>query len=447
MYTIFFREDLRMKKALSWIGVLLLVFQLAVPVFAENDQKQPDVKAAAAILVDQGSGRVLFEKDADAKHYPASTTKIMTALLAIESLSTADSVTASRTAVDVDRDGSNMGILEGEILTVEQLLYGLMVHSANDAANVLAETVSGSIESFVEKMNARAAEIGMSGTHFANPHGYHDDNHYTTARDLSLLAGIAMQNELFAKIVATPVYEIPPTEKYKETRHLSNNNSLINPMKGRKYLYSAATGIKTGHTSKAGNCLVSSASKDGTSLICVVLDAPDTDGTNYSFADSITLFQYGFDNFKTQTISDTDEILATREVKWAAGNAQAILSTKEPVSALLPVDYDKAALERTIEVPDIIKAPLAEGETIGSITYTYDGITLGKVDVINTKTVKKSYVRMIFGTILHCLLSVWVMVPLGILVIVLLILRWIELKRRQKRRRQRKYASRRNFYR
>ena len=111
------------------------------------------------------------------------------------------------------------------------------------------------------------------------------------------------------------------------------------------------------------------------------------------------------------------------------------------------MDYDKAALERTIEVPDVIKAPLAEGETIGSITYTYDGITLGKVDVINTKAVKKSYVRMIFGTILHCLLSVWVMVPLGILVIVLLILRWIELKRRQKRRRQRKYASRRNFYR
>lgn len=434
-----------MKKVFSWMSIFLLLLQLSSAVFAE-ESKQPDIKATSAVLVDSASGRVLYEKEAKAKCYPASTTKIMTGLLALENLNLGDAVTASATAVDVDRDGSNMGILEGEILTVEQLLYGLMVHSANDAANVLAEAVSGSLSAFVEKMNTRAAELGMENTHFANPHGYHDDNHYTSAYDLYLLAKVAMQNEVFAKIVGTPTYEIPPTNRYKETRSLSNNNALINPMKGRKYLYSAATGVKTGHTSKAGNCLVSSAEKNGSSFLCVVLNAPNENGTNYSFADTISLLDYGFQNFKTQTISDTEEILATKEVKWAAGNAQAVLTAKEPFTALLPADFDKASLEKTLTVEEGIKAPLAEGETVGKITYTYDGTVIGETELVNKKAIKRSYMRMIFGTLLHWILSVWVMVPLGIIVAVLLVLRWREMKRRQKRRRQRKYANRRNFY-
>lgn len=434
-----------MKKVFSWMSIFLLLLQLSPLVFAE-ESKQPDIKATSAVLVDSASGRVLYEKEAKAKCYPASTTKIMTGLLALENLNLGDAVTASATAVDVDRDGSNMGILEGEILTVEQLLYGLMVHSANDAANVLAEAVSGSLSAFVEKMNTRAAELGMENTHFANPHGYHDDNHYTSAYDLYLLAKVAMQNEVFAKIVGTPTYEIPPTNRYKETRSLSNNNALINPMKGRKYLYSAATGVKTGHTSKAGNCLVSSAEKNGSSFLCVVLNAPNENGTNYSFADTISLLDYGFQNFKTQTISDTEEILATKEVKWAAGNAQAVLTAKEPFTALLPADFDKASLEKTLTVEEGIKAPLAEGETVGKITYTYDGTVIGETELVNKKAIKRSYMRMIFGTLLHWILSVWVMVPLGIIVAVLLVLRWREMKRRQKRRRQRKYANRRNFY-
>lgn len=439
-----------MRKVFSLIGVFLLLHLAALPIWAEPEEdsgpKPPEIKASVALLVDRTSGRVLYEKDADAKRYPASTTKIMTALLAIEALDPAQIAVASQTAVDIDRDGSNMGILAGEELTVEQLIYGLLVQSANDAANVLAEEVSGSIPAFVEKMNARAAELGMNGTHFANPHGYHDDNHYTTARDLYLLADAAMAHDLFRKAVSTPTYEIPATNRYKTVRNFSNNNALINPMKGRKYLYSAATGIKTGHTSKAGNCLVASAEKDGSSFLCVVLDAPDENGTNYSFADPIALFQYGFTNFKTQTVSDMEEILATKEVKWAAGGTQAVLSAKEPLTALLPVGYDAAKLEKTLAVPDEIKAPVAEGETVGTITYVYDGTELGKIELISKTAVKKSYMRMIFGTLFHYLLSVWVMVPLGVLVAVILVLRWMELRRQKRRRRQRKYANRRSYY-
>ena len=439
-----------MRKVFSLIGVFLLMHLAVLPIWAEPEgdsgPKPPEIKASAAILADRASGRVLYEKDADAKRYPASTTKIMTALLAIEALDPAKLAVASQTAVDIDRDGSNMGILAGEELTVEQLIYGLLVESANDAANVLAEEVSGSIPAFVAQMNARAADLGMNGTHFANPHGYHDDNHYTTARDLYVLADAAMAHELFRKAVSTPTYEIPATNRYKTVRTLSNNNSLINPMKGRKYLYSAATGIKTGHTSKAGNCLVASAEKDGSSFLCVVLDAPNENGTNYSFADPIALFQYGFTNFKTQTVSDMEEILATKEVKWAAGGKQAVLSAKEPLTALLPVSYDAARLEKTLAVSDELKAPVAEGETVGTITYVYDGTELGKIELISKTAVKKSYMRMIFGTLFHYLLSVWVMLPLGILVAVILVLRWIELRRQSRRRRQRKYANRRSYY-
>ena len=434
-----------MKKTLSLISAFLLLFSLCTHTYSAEIPK-PEIQAASAILVDAKSGYVLYEKDADLKCYPASTTKIMTALLAIEKLDTTAIATASEAAVDVDRDGSNMGILAREVLTVEQLLYGLLVHSANDAANVLAEEVSGSIEAFVADMNIRAAELGMTGTHFVNPHGYHDDNHYTTARDLSLLAKEAMKNELFAKIVSTPTYEIPPTNRYTEIRYLSNNNSLINPMKGRKYLYTAATGIKTGHTSAAGNCLVSSAEKDGASYVCVVLKAPNTDGINYSFADTITLFDWGFDNFKMQTISDIDEIMATKEVKWAKKGAQAILTAKEPLNVLLPRGYSQDKLVKTLNEPEKITAPVKEGETVGSITYSYDGRVLGEIELINKKTVKRSFFRMIFGTLISWILSIWVMGPLGIIAALLLILRYRELKRQSRRRSQRKYANRRNFY-
>ena len=434
-----------MKKTLTLISAFLLLFSLCVNTYSV-EIPNPKIEAASAILIDAKSDYILYEKDADLKCYPASTTKIMTALLAIEKLDTTAIATASETAVDVDRDGSNMGILAREVLTVEQLLYGLLVHSANDAANVLAEEVSGSIEAFVADMNIRAAELGMTGTHFANPHGYHDDNHYTTARDMSILAKEVMKNELFRKIVSTPTYEIPPTNRYTEIRYFSNNNSLINPMKGRKYLYTAATGIKTGHTSVAGNCLVSSAEKDGASYICVVLKAPNTDGINYSFADTITLFDWGFDNFKMQTISDIDEIMATKEVRWAKKGAQAILTAKEPLNALLPRGYSQDKLLKTLNEPEKITAPVKEGETVGSITYSYDGRVLGEVELINKKAVKRSFFKMIFGTLISWILSIWVMGPLGIIAALLLLLRYRELKRQSKRRSQRKYANRRNFY-
>ncbi len=435
-----------MKKMFCLILAFIVLAGLTVPAMGETENSI-ELEASSAILMDAKSGRVLYEKDADAKRYPASTTKILTALLAIENLDPEAIVTISESAVDIDRDGSNMGLLNGEELTVRQLLYGLLVDSANDAANALGEEVAGSQEAFTQRMNARAAELGATGSNFMNPHGYHDDNHYTTARDLCLIAREAMKYQLFSEIVSTTKYQIEPTNKYHEIREFSNRNALINPAMGRKYLFSAATGIKTGHTSKAGKCLVASAEKDGAEYLCVVLDAPQVDDVNHSFADPITLFNYAFKNYRMQTLSDTEEIVATKEVQWASGGAQAVLSTKEPLRVLLPVGYDKSKLETELAIPDTVTAPVAEGQAVGHITYSYDGYTLGSVELVNKKEVGISYIRMIFGTILGWLLSAWVMVPLGILVAIILILRWNELRRQKKLREKRKNASRRNFYR
>ena len=430
-----------MKKGL-FIGLCVLLMSV---VFCENilAAEEPKPEAASAILMDVSSGRTLYEKDADARLYPASTTKIMTGILAIERLDMSAAVTVSASAVDVERDGSNMGLLTDEQLTAEQLVYGLLVHSANDAANALAEQVSGSVASFVELMNAKAAELGMVNTHFVNPHGYHDDNHYTSARDLALLCDYAVKNEIFKTVVGTAQYQIPPTNKYKEVRHLSSNNALINPNKGRTFLYSPAKGIKTGHTSMAGACLTSYAEQDGMSLIAVVLKAPSS---NASFKDSLGLLKYGFNSYEYVQLGDTGQILATSEVEWAKNNDKALFHLAEPFSSLMPKDYDKAAVTTEVRLPEKLKAPLEAGASLGEIIYSYNGEEIGRAALCLSKPVSRSIFRMIFGSFCKYVLNLWVMLPLGVLALTLLIRRSIAIRRAEEMRRKRKNYNRRNFY-
>ncbi|MGN1059919.1 MAG: D-alanyl-D-alanine carboxypeptidase family protein [Clostridia bacterium] len=429
------------------ITVLLLFFILLSTGYgAAAKEGGPEIKSASAILMQADTGRIMFEKDADAKAYPASTTKIMTALLAIENLDPAATLTVSETAIQIDRDGSNMGLLKDEVLTVEQLLYGLLVHSANDAANVLAEAVAGDIAAFVDQMNARAAELGMTGTHFVNAHGYHDEEHYTTARDMLKLASCAMGNPLFRTIVATATYEIPPTNKYKEPRILSNNNSLINPMRERRYVYSGAAGIKTGHTSNAGSCLVSYAERKGLAYYCVTLNAPVDSTGNYSFLDSIALFDYGFNDFSLKTVSDANEIVATREVKWGKGDEQAILYAKEPLAVLLPNAYDKEKLTVENTTEEHIVAPVKKGDILGRMEYFYDGVSVGSVDLVASRDVPRSYFKMIFGTLWNLIFNVWVITPLAVVVLILILRSMREAKKQRLAREQRRQQIRRSFY-
>lgn len=433
-----------MKKAVVWLLTLVLVFG-SVSVFAEKEKDEPEISSVSAILMQEGTGRIMYEKNADKKVYPASTTKVMTAMLAIEKLDPAQTLTASEAAVQIDRDGSNMGILRGETFTVEQLLYGLLLHSANDAANVLAEGVSGSISAFVELMNQRAAEIGMKNSHFMNAHGYHDPEHYTTARDMLILCTKAMESDLFRKIVATPQYEIPPTALYKESRILSSNNSLLNPMKGHAYLYNGAKGIKTGHTSDAGYCLTSYAERGGLGYFCVTMNGQYEYPDNESFIDTIKLFNYGFKSFALKNVADVNEIVATHDVKWAKGGDQAVLSAKAPLAVLLPKEYDKALLTTEITMEENIKAPVKKGDVLGKIEYFYDGESVGCVELVAAKNVSRSFLIMIFGTLWNLIFNVWVMTPLTLVVIVLLLRRTAEMKRKQRAREKQRENFRREL--
>ena len=433
-----------MKKAVVWFLILVLSL-CSVPVFAEDKAKEPDISAKAAILVQEGTGRIMYEKNADKKMYPASTTKVMTAMLAIEKLDPAGSLTASELAVQIDRDGSNMGILAGEVLTVEQLLYGLLLDSANDAANVLAEGVAGSIPAFVELMNQRAAELGMQNTQYQNAHGYHHSDHYTTAGDMAKLCQKAMENDLFRKIVSTPQYEIPPTNRYKETRYLSSGNALINPMRGHAYLYNGAKGIKTGHTSDAGYCLTSYAQRKGLGYICVVLNSKYEYPNNYSFVDTISLLDYGFNQFSMRNVADVNEIVATRDVRWSKGDEQVLLSAKAPLEILLPKTYYKERLTTKITTEEKIKAPVKKGATLGKIEYFYDGEPVGSVELVATKDVPRSFFKMIFGTLWGLIFNAWVMVPLTIIVIILLLRRVAEENKKRKQREKKRQEFRREL--
>lgn len=403
-----------------------------------SSESGPDIQSEAAILVNSNTGRILYEKDVHKRMYPASTTKIMTAYLALNHLDLTGEITASQTAVDIALDSSSMGLLAGEILTAETLLYALMVQSANDAANVLAEAVSGSISEFVHLMNQTASELGMENTHFSNPHGYHDDNHYTTAYDMALIAQKAMENPTFAKIVATRSITIPPTNKYKKERIFSTRNSLINNRSSMPLQYSYANGIKTGYTDKAGQCLVGSAQRNGMDLISVVFQAPKN-SQDRSFVDTKNLFLYANTMYRIKTVLKADDLASTCDIKWAFGKSHMILKTMEDVKALLPRDnYDETLLKSEITIYEDITAPVKEGEKLGELKYFYDGQEVASASLFASRDVSRNYLKQVLSYIL----SIWFLIILGVIVLVILLQRRKEKRRIARIRQMRKKQSR-----
>lgn len=273
----------------------------------------PQVQAESAVLMDVDYGVCLYEKNMRQKQYPASITKIMTALLTIENANLSDVVTFSENAVyGIEPESSHIGIDVGEQLTVEQCLYGLMLASANEVAMGLAEHVAGSVEAFVDMMNQRAAQLGCEDTHFVNPHGLHDENHYVTAYDMALIAREAYHNQTFLNIVTTVYYEIPPTNMEEETRYLLNHQKLLSD---DEWYYTGCRGGKTGYTDQALNTLVTFAKKENRILVCVNLK---TDGTPI-YSDTTALLDYGFDNFKWKHSKKVHDIKAEAPLGCSQG--------------------------------------------------------------------------------------------------------------------------------
>ena len=373
-----------------FLAVFLSLSLLAAPRAAALES--PEIHAKAALLVDAQTGGVVYAQNEHQELYPASTTKIMTALLVLEAidrgeLSLTDELTASHSAMTtaLAEDGSTAGIQEGEVMTVEEYLTCMLVVSANEACNVLAEAVSGSVEAFVDAMNAKAEELGCENTHFVNTSGLHDSQHYTSAWDLYLITAEAMKYDAFMRICDTATATIPATN-LSEARTLHTTNYLIGAWWSRGYLYDDAHGIKTGSTSQAGHCLVSSATRGSLSFISVVLGADrvtldDGEIRTYSFYDTRLLFDWAFDNFSYQTVLTSDELI--RDVGVALSKTDRVsVHPAEDVELLLPNGTDPADLERALDLQDPVDAPISQGQSLGTMTLSLDGRELATVELL-----------------------------------------------------------------
>ncbi len=335
----------------------------------------PTTNSKAAIAMEAGSGTVLYDKNMNAKVYPASITKIITAILALENLDLNQNIVATKTALKIPWDSSSAYIKEGEILTVDELLHCLLIYSGNDAANVLAEAVSGNVQDFVKLMNEKAKELGCTGTNFVNAHGYSDDNHYTTALDIAKIFNYCIQNEKFVEIISTKLYIVPETNKTKSKRYLYNTNRLILTKEESKHarFYEYAIGGKTGFTNEAGKTLVTLGQKDGKTIIIAVFKAGTVNGKDARYTDAINLFNYSFDNFTRRTI-DNKENYSFDYINYET-NLKYKLNIKDNLELLLKNDETITTIAYELKLDEtslstVTKETFKENEDYGDITFT-----------------------------------------------------------------------------
>lgn len=337
------------------LAAILLILGCPRAVYAA-----PNLSARAAVLMEASTGQVLMESAAHERLPMASTTKIMTALVALENAELTKEVKISEKAVGVE--GSSVYLKAGEILTMEQLLCALMLESANDAAAAIAIEVAGDIESFAGMMNETAARIGLTDTHFTNPHGLDNAEHYSSAYDLAMLARYALQNPDFARIVST----------YKMTIPLNGDEGirvLINHNKMLKY-YDGAIGVKTGYTKRCGRCLVSAATRDGVTMIAVTLSAPD------DWRDHTAMLDYGFSLYECAEIAQPGEIRCTLSCLGSTKETVSA-SNRDAVSRILPRDHGE--ITYVIEANRYLCAPVKAGDTVGEILFRCDGKEIARI--------------------------------------------------------------------
>ena len=376
--------------------VLCLLFALFAPCALALDW--PQLTAQAVLLADLDSGAVLYERNADAQRSPASITKIMTVMLTLEAVERGeirldDPVTAGADCRRGMRDDSSTtGIVAGETLRLEDLLYCAAVASGNDACNVLAAYVAGDIPSFVALMNRRAEGLGCIQTHFVDPHGLSYDN-LTSARDLYRITLEAMRLPAFMELCDCPAVTVPATNVFPP-RELKSSNALISDqgIYGDRYLYEGAHGVKTGYTRAAGYCLISTAERNGLRLLAVVLgcDGPylsDTD-TRYSFVDTAKLYDWAFESFRPRELCTRGQTLSRCQALSAWGDPWFSLEAGSALSLLLP---EGAQPELRLELEDAsLQAPIAAGELLGQAVFLLEGRELGRVPLVAGRSVDES---------------------------------------------------------
>ncbi len=426
------------------------------------------LEAEAYALVELKSNTIVHSKELDMRRYPASLTKIMTCMLAIQYGNMEDVLTVSSSALEgLSIYGSTAGLVSGEEMSLENMLYCIMLWSANEGCNVIAEYISGDVASFVALMNRTAQALGMKDTLFANTHGLHDEEHYTTVRDLITLSKWAWENETFRKFATATTHEVPATNK-SEARTLHTTNYLTSTDVDSRYYYSNASGIKTGFTTPAGGCLISTATDGDAQYLSIVMGCESgKNGNDKRFIETRRMFRHAFESFSfVQVLTDTS-MLAQPQVANAQGRGDVVVHSSENASVLLPVDYRTEDILIKLRYTDELSAPLRQGEVVGSVVVEYKGQSLAQTDLVTLTAVETASSSIqeedpeaqvpsedpteeeskpkILATVWR-----WIRIPvfliLGIVVlgyIAICILAYVQRKRREKLRRQRRQRRRR----
>lgn len=433
--------------------VLCAIFPATVASAASYDPGfNPTTKSM--VLVNLDTDTPVYSKEADKKMYPASTTKIMTYIIVAEHIKDLEgtTITVKKSVLDtlLGTGSSIAGIYEGEKFTALQLLNMMMVPSGNDAAAVLSDYIGkGSEEKFVEMMNQKAQELGCTSTHFANSHGLHDDNHYTTANDLYKITKYAMTLPYFTEITSKSSFTIPKTNKSDEERTVITTNKML--LSGETdYYYQYAKGIKTGTTDQAGYCLVSSAVYNGTSYLCVALGAPSVDKEGKAveirkdMVDSTNLYRWAFTKLALKSIGEKGNPVAEIPLKYVWGKDTVLLSPEQNVSAVLPADVSPSSLMVTTDIPESVGAPLHNGDVIGTATYSYAGQELCTVNVVVTEDIARNEVLVVMDVIWNVVSSPIFLICAALVIILIIVYITLAVRynrRKQEMRKKKKYKG------
>lgn len=351
------------------------------------EQEPPELTATAAILIDSETGTVIFSKQPDEGLPMASTTKIMTSILVLESLDLDQKVVVPQSAAGTA--GSLAGLVYGEVLTVEQLMYAMLIPSGNDAALTLAVKTSGSVQAFVNRMNEKAEEMGLTNTHFANPNGLHLEDHYSSARDLATMAQYALRDPTFRRIVDTPTYELPYPGVDQGIREFKNGNVLLKE-------YPWVNGVKTGSTPYAGYCMVASGSRDGVSLIAVLLGDADDDTR---WKETKALLDYGMSQFPPTVLVDQGELVAELDVSDPLGRKVRLVSQQASTMRLGATEMVTAQAR----LLDEVALPVRVGDTLGVLDFTLDGTFLDSVPLVAGNSVEKPDIGEVWLTWMYAM--------------------------------------------
>lgn len=427
---------MKLRRILSVLLLLLLLAQCALPAWAEGEEESTgetsestqasesiqasmppsdreaefaplppltnysfpvdySARARAAILVEMNSGTIIYSENLDERLYPASLTKIMTCMLALEYGNEDDILTVSASALEgLSEYGSTANLQEGEKLPLREVLYCIMVSSANEGCNVIAEYISGSVSAFIDLMNRKAKELGMSATHFANAHGLHEEDHYTTVHDLATLCRWAWSHPDFRKYATTTTHTVPATELY-EARYLHTTNYMTSTYITEKYYYDRAEGIKTGFTTPAGGCLASTATSGDRAFLsivcgCETLVEANGDDLDMRFVESKRLLEFALENYSFVQVLSRTEMLAQPSVAGAAGRKNVVVHADADATVLLPDSYSPEEIVTSVAYDSVspLEAPLAAGQRVGTVTVSWKEIPIASANLVTLTAIE-----------------------------------------------------------